>query len=273
MFRPTKHSTISKHIIRRIYDLQRTPTESKYNSVLANSIPKSGTHLLTEVLESLGYRDYWGFYASTPSITMKVRPAADAVSAIQRIKDGEVFPSHMFFDWQILQHAQSLKLPVIQLIRDPCAIFVSELNYLEQMNRWHRYHRNLTTLEPGDERFYRLLFGQPDQTYFFPSFTNRIAPYLPWLSSPDVLTVKFEALRGVGFHEELQRIADYLSKFREPIAPAELRTTAKLLQRRQTSSHTFTGLDPERWRMLRSDLRSDLINEVAPVREQLGYSS
>lgn len=267
----SKSNPFFKHLIRKSTNLRRREGSVKTSSVLANSIPKSGTHLLTEVLEAFGYKDFWGFYASTPSTSMREQSVTKGARAMRYLLQNEVFPAHMFYSTEANDQAIDLQLPVIQLVRDPAAIFISELNYISSMNKWHRYHRLLAPLKTEEERFRKLLKGVDSSDFFFPSFSKRITPYIEWTRSPHALTVSFESLRGDGCEAELNRISHYLSRFNPSVSEITIAEVAEKITATRTSSHTFTGLNPDRWKQISGKLREELQEEVRDVRVALGY--
>lgn len=169
--------------------------------VLANSIPKSGTHLLTQILEPLpGLRNYDSFIASIPPVRYRRRTRQSIHRRIGWIADGELASAHLLYDRSHHRHLQQTGVVVFFIYRDPRDIVISEAHYLAHMNRWHRAHRYFAALPDHAERIMTSIRGIPaDEVDFeFPDIARRLEPYLGWLEARDVLALRFEDLVGEG---------------------------------------------------------------------------
>ena len=136
-----KRYPIIKKSLKVFFDLARVflPT-FKGRGIFLNSIPKSGTHLLHQILINFAYREKFGFFASTPSWDMKIRPSSHVEKYLSKIYTNEIISGHLFYSNQIENFLRELSLPTIFIYRDPRAIFLSELHYLSEMNRWYKCH-------------------------------------------------------------------------------------------------------------------------------------
>ena len=274
-----KSNLILKHSTRQLFNVIRRmgPRTKSARGLLLNSLPKSGTHLLHPLLLSLGLRDYQGFFASTPPVSMKVRDQAKARMAVQHIMANELFSAHMFFDSTVEQVLIETRTPSIFIYRDPRAVFVSELNYVQHMNRWHKYHGVLGGLDSEDEAFQILLHGLPDADFFFPSFKERVSPYVGWIQSDSTFALTFEDLIDADPHPICEELLSYLTgaddRFVEDSdTPSQVAMLAKQLESK--SSHTYTGLDPDRWQyQLNKTQRTMLEEELGDLMVFMGYSS
>ena len=149
------------------------------------SIPKSGTHLLYELVKALGYHkgveapefplgQTWYCVEYTNSHTV----ARDFfVDTVRRSPFGNRYHSFM--------HS-----PALFMYRHPLDILISEANY---------YHQDGKTAFSGwfdgadfDERVSRLL----NDNWLMGSLRERIGGFLPWLNIPNVIPLSFEELIG-----------------------------------------------------------------------------
>ena len=72
---------------------------------------------------------------------------------------------------------------------------------------------------------------------------------------------------------ELSKISHYLSRVNPSVSAIIIAELAEKITATRTSSHTFTGLIPNRWKMISGKLREELQEEVRDVRVALGYPS
>lgn len=275
-----KSNLVLKHSTRKFYNVVRrlrVRDASNYPGVLLNSLPKSGTHLVHPLLLSLGFKDYQGFFASTPPLTMRLRDTSEACAAVQRIMANELFSAHMFFDSRIERELIDTRTPSVFIYRDPRAVFVSELNYVQHMNRWHKYNGVLAGMDSEDGVFRLLLEGRPDADFFFPSFRERVRRYTDWINSESTVAITFEDLLEANARRACEQLSSYFATFDsrlsdESFAPAQI--DALLGQLSSGNSHTYTGLDPDRWHyQLSKTQRSMLEDELGDVLVAMGYSS
>lgn len=274
-----KSNLVLKHSTRQLFNVVRRAALRSVpgpHSVLLNSLPKSGTHLIHPLLLALGLRDYQGFFASTPPLTMKTKGHAHARKAVQTIMPSELFSAHMFFDSSIEQLLIETGTPSVFIYRDPRAVFVSELNYVQHMNRWHKYHGVLGAVDSEDEAFQLLLHGLPDADFFFPSFKERVNPYVDWIHSKSTFALTFEALTGADPRSVCEQLISYLTTL-DPCLINKSAVSAKVdllaNQLGSKSSHTYTGLDPNRWHyQLSQPQRVMLEEELGDLVVSMGYS-
>ena len=179
--------------------------------LIANSFPKSGTHLLIQILQAMPNAIYFGsFIASMPTITFRERDREAHLKLIDRTVPGEVVGAHIFHH---PDHAAALarrNCAHFFIYRDPRDVAVSEAHYLARMNRWHRMHRYFARrLETDDERIEAAIVGvsQRDTRYDYPDIGQRFARYRGWLDRNDVFAVKFEDLIGERRRETLADLA------------------------------------------------------------------
>jgi len=182
--------------------------------VLVNSFPKSGTHLLLQILRSLPETVYFGsFLASMPSVSFKERSLAKHLSLIRKAVPGEVLPAHLFFDTAYRDALDELNFTHFFVYRDPRDVAVSEAHYLTDMNRWHRMHRFYShRLKTEEERISTAISGVAEAGFpcDYPSIRARFQRYQGWMEDDGVLAVKFEDLISpLKRSDSLHRIAEY----------------------------------------------------------------
>ncbi|MEC8333431.1 MAG: sulfotransferase domain-containing protein [Verrucomicrobiota bacterium] len=166
--------------------------------ILANAIPKSGTHLLVQILEALpDVRDWANFIASTPSLNLKETKGSTSANRLNTLASGELVGAHLFHSEEARAAIKERSILHYLIYRDPRDIIVSEVNYLTKMNRWHRLHKTFRGFENINDGYRYSIVGEPNQSkFYYPNIAERFARYEPWISDPSVVALKFEDLRG-----------------------------------------------------------------------------
>ena len=181
-------------------------------SLLANSFPKSGTHLLVQILEAFpGVVNYETFLASLPSTRLSQRSDGALLKRIGRIARGELVSAHLFHKAIFRDRLLEQGCVIYFIYRDPRDVVVSAAHYLAGMNRWNRAHRHFARLADDDERILRAIRGLPDggAEFDFPDVAERFAAYEGWLHEPAALAVRYEDLLHPATDETLRRMVRF----------------------------------------------------------------
>lgn len=240
--------------------------------VLVNSVPKSGTHLLLQLVSGAPGLVHWGsFIASEPSLTLRRRRAEEEVQLLRRLVPGEISPAHLFWSEQVARAVQDLGIRHLFIYRDPRAVAVSEAHYLTHMNRWHRLHSLFARLPSEKERLRLSIAGQAGADVGFPNIRERMGKYLGWLGEP-CLAVRYEDLRSDRQESEARRIAGYLFGWDQ--STDECATTARemLAMVEPGRSHTYRSGKVRGWVSVFDDELRSLFKEIAgELLIDLGY--
>jgi hypothetical protein len=181
--------------------------------ILANSFPKSGTHLLDQIADGFPDRANYGtFVASlTSSFQMRPRTEAETLALIRAFTPGELIRAHLFYLPSYVDALRARNVVHFFIYRDPRDVVVSSCHYLRTINRWHRwrpYFQSCASLTEALLLAVRGLRGDAGQT-LVPDLAARFAPYEPWIAHPEVCAVRFEDLRGPGLSASLERMLDF----------------------------------------------------------------
>lgn len=166
--------------------------------LFGNSFPKSGTHLLTQVLagfSQLGpvvnsglpaitvYEGSTGIQCSTKSI----------LSDLNRLRPGDIGYGHLHAFPEITQTLCREGVVPYFILRDPRDVVVSHVFYVTEKAAKHVHHNYYThELTTFDERLRVSIEGRPELDIPFPDIFSRFKPYLPWLERAEVLLLRFE---------------------------------------------------------------------------------
>jgi len=244
--------------------------------VLANSFPKSGTHLLVQVLEGLpGRVNYGEFLASmTSSFRFRERSADSTQRVIRGFVPGEIIRGHLFYESSYAAALAAQRTVHYFIYRDPRDVVVSEAHYLRDMNRWHRLHSYFRKAASVEDAIMLSINGldPPVPSINYPNIAERFARYHGWLQSDDCLAMKFEDLVSERQLELVRQIAEFYA--RRSGAEFDLDATVE----RMTSlvapqkSHTFRSGKKAGWQREFTPAHRERFAELAgDLLIQLGY--
>jgi hypothetical protein len=214
-----------KQLLRQtVYEAEKAAQRVQFRSMpapqngwpvlLGISFPKSGTHLLDQIL--LGFSKVapfstrlHSFYAEYEGESGRKRPPEQAFAWLDSLKPGDIASAHLFARPEaVAKICTPLFVPYF-IFRDPRDVVVSHVFYVTDMEARHVHHEYYASLPDFDARLNASILGRPDAGVEFPDIAARFAPYLDWLDHPEVLTLHFEDLIN-DRNAALTRIIDHL---------------------------------------------------------------
>lgn len=164
----------------------------------ANSFPKSGTHLLTQVLQ--GFAQVGPVVdAGLPAVvtfdgpTGHQRPIAAILQDLQRLQPGDIAYGHLYAIPEVIAELTRDGVAAYFIFRDPRDVVVSHVHYVTEMAPDHVHHHYYAhRLSTFDQRLETSILGIPGAEIPFPNIYQRFEPYLGWLGTSQVLTLRFE---------------------------------------------------------------------------------
>lgn len=173
--------------------------ENGWPILLGVSFPKSGTHLLDQIL--LGFsnaapfaRRLHSFYAEYEGETGRKRGPEQALAWLDSLRPLDVASAHLFARPAAVSRVTSSRFVPFFIFRDPRDVVVSHVFYVTEMETRHVHHDYYASLPDFDARLKVSILGRPDSEVEFPDIAARFAPYLGWLDCPQVLAIHFEDL-------------------------------------------------------------------------------
>jgi hypothetical protein len=219
--------------------------------VLANSFPKSGTHLLVQIVEGLPDRVNFGAFlaSTTSSFRFRERTAENTLRFIRSFVPGEVVRGHLYFDPHYATQLAQQRAVHYFIYRDPRDVVVSEAHYLRDMNRWHRLHPYFRGLDSMDDAIMLSITGldPPVPGIIYPNIAERFARYAPWLECDHCLAIRFEDLTSERQPELIRQIAEFYAQRTK--LPFDLEACVRTMstQIAPQKSHTFRSGKKAGW--------------------------
>jgi hypothetical protein len=167
--------------------------------LLGISFPKSGTHLLDQILlgfsrESPFSRRLHSFYAEYEGESGRKRSPEQAAHWLESLRPRDIASAHLFARPEVLARVCTPAFVPYFIFRDPRDVVVSHVFYVTEMEPDHVHHAYYQSLTDFNARLKVSILGRPDADVEFPDITGRFAPYLGWLDQPSVMKIHFEDL-------------------------------------------------------------------------------
>lgn len=244
--------------------------------LLGISFPKSGTHLLDQIL--LGFSNVapyakrvHSFYAEYEGESGKKRDPQQALDWLDSLHPRDVASAHLFARPEAIARVCTAAFAPYFIYRDPRDVVVSHVYYVTDMELRHVHHEHYQSLPDFDARLKASILGRPDAGVEFPNIAERFEPYLGWLDHPEVLTIHFEDLIKDRV-STLTRIMDHLLSRLPLRASRQLILDSLEASINPTKSPTFRSGKTGEWKKHFTDGHKKIFKEAAgDLLIHLGY--
>jgi hypothetical protein len=265
--------------------LARTLLVGRGPRILANSIPKAGTHLLSALLMQFPDLIFSGrhhvlrdFGAQGP-IHSNALPEVDwsrCQEMLDRVRAGQFLTAHLPYHPAARRIMEELGYRQILIIRDPRDIVVSLAHYITHSPRHFLHVRFREEFHSDDQRLMACIVGIPLDLHGagLPDVGTQLRQWLPWRQDRSTYVSRYEHLvgmRGGGSAEnqiaEILEIGRHLERFFS-------RGEARVMGERVWSSRspTFRRGTIGDWRTFFNADHVDAMREIAGTEMgQLGY--
>jgi sulfotransferase 6B1 len=198
------------HLLRQtVYQAEKAEQRLRFRSLnapakgwptlLSISFPKSGTHLLDQIL--LGFskvapfsKRLHSFYAEYEGESGRKRAPEQAFAWLDSLQPGDIASAHLFARPEAVEKVCARNFVSYFIFRDPRDVVVSHVFYVTDMEARHVHHDYYAALPDFNARLDASILGRPDAGVEFPDIAARFAPYLGWLERQEVLSLHFEDL-------------------------------------------------------------------------------
>jgi sulfotransferase 6B1 len=246
--------------------------------LLGISFPKSGTHLLDQIL--LGFakvapfaKRVHSFYAEYEGESGRKRAPEQALNWLDSLRPCDIASAHLFARPEAVSRVISSAFVPYFIFRDPRDVVVSHVFYVTDMEARHVHHDYYQSLPDFDARLKVSILGRPEADVEFLDIAARFAPYLGWLDHPEVLTIHFEDL----IHARAATLTHIMEHLlvRAPISvPREQILDAMESSINPTKSPTFRSGKTGEWKKYFKDEHKEIFKDVAgDLLIRLGYET
>jgi hypothetical protein len=189
----------SEKFVQRVRFASVGAPQTGWPILLSISFPKSGTHLLDQIL--LGFAKVapfslrlHSFYAEYEGESGVKRAPEQAFQWLDSLRPLDVASAHLFARPEAVARVIRPDFIPYFIFRDPRDVAVSHVFYVTDMEARHVHHDYYQSLSDFNERLKVSILGRPDLDIEFPNIADRFSPYLGWLDHPEVLKIHFEDL-------------------------------------------------------------------------------
>ena len=253
--------------------------ENGWPVILGISFPKSGAHLLNQIL--LGFSKVAPFsrhiplsFAAYEGETGRKRSEEEALAYLDALRPLDVSAAHLLATPRVVQRVCSPDFVSYFIYRDPRDVVVSHVFYIAEMLPQHHHHAYYQSLRSFDERLRVSILGLPDAGVEFPNIAQRFAFYTEWLNHPEILPIAFE---GLILHrrETLGKItAHLLARIGELPTPREKIIDALEASINPSRSPTYRSGKTGEWKKYFTEEHKRLFKDIAgDLLIQLGYET
>lgn len=183
--------------------------------VFGNAMPKSGSHLINQVLQGLtriGPFVNSGFPPVNRSEENEKLPDEVVLDNLRRMRPGDIGYGYIGAQEPFLSTLTQPQFATIFVYRDPRDMIISHIFYATEMYEEHWMHRYYTeTLKTMEERINAAIRGVEEAGTELTPVRRRYETYLGWLEQPGVLSLRFEDLI-LNREAALGWILDYLEQ-------------------------------------------------------------
>ena len=256
---------------------RRFATQSSDLPVLLGiSFPKSGTHLLDQIL--LGFskvapyaKRLHSFYAEYEGESGRKRSPEQALKWLDSLRPSDIASAHLFARTETMERVCSPQFVPYFVFRDPRDVVVSHVFYVTEMEARHVHHDYYQSLPDFNARLNVSILGRLDLAVEFPNIADRFAPYLGWLKRREVLSLHFEDL----INDRVSTLTEIIDHFlaRVPLSvPREAILDALESSINPNRSPTFRSGKTGEWRKYFTEEHIRIFKDVAgSLLLQLGY--
>jgi len=213
-------------------NLRRTPR------VFGNAMPKSGSHLLTQVLYGLTELGSFvdpGFPPVNRDEGNQPLPEQKIFAGIYQMQPGDIRYGYLHAREPYLSLLTQPGQATIFIYRDPRDMLVSHIFYATDLYEEHGMHAYYERMDRMEDRLNAAIEGVADPKFYLSNVRERYDVYLGWLDQPEILCLRFEDL-VLEQEVTLAKLLGYL----------EVRGLDLQIPREQAVAHLQAGIAPQK---------------------------
>jgi hypothetical protein len=218
-------------------------------------MPKSGSHLLIQILEGLteiGPFVNPGFPPVNRFEDNSKLPDEKILTEIRAMRSGDIRYGYLHAEepWlsAVTGSGRARKFATLFVSRDPRDWVISQIFYAKDMHEGHMLHAYYNSLPTMEARIHAAIEGVKTLEVSAPSVVERYSHYVGWLNVPGVLCLRFEDLIE-NRRAKIEEILEYLEifNFRSSL-PKEQAVDTLMEVVSPRKSGTFRKGQPGNWR-------------------------
>jgi len=255
------------------------------NPIMVNSIPKSGTNLLKNIILSIPGARLFGDVSLAAEIHSDEERLRYIENRIRTSDPGDVYTGHIPFSPEIAKWLQSKNFKHVFIYRDPRDVTVSLYHYImRDSTPKHAYYDLYNSLGNDSERLLAAICGLGEgRTKYrlsknsIPNIRSVYESYLGWIKDDNVFSTRYENLIGKsnqGQTNPMRVVTDLLRYLGASNAKdnAILTESVWMEGSDRKKSHTFRKGVNGTWREEYTRIHMDSFrNVMGDLLEQLGY--
>lgn len=244
--------------------------------VFGNSKPKSGSHLLLQILNGFTQIMPYQYVETDPVRTIEKggrrKTEQEVLNELERIPRGAIGWGYVEASPEIVAFlCQPHRLNYF-IYRDPRDLLVSQVFFATDMHEEHGMHRFYQSLPDFSERLKVAITGIDRDGLYMVSVRQRYASVFEWLEQPHVMCIRYEDL----IHDReatLNAMLDEVESTAYEIPVSRQRALSVLVEAIQPKkSRTFRSGKTGGWREHFTDEHKNLFKDVAgELLVRLGY--
>lgn len=188
---------------------------NKSPAVLGNAMPKSGSHLIIQVLQGLvkiGPFVNPGFPPVNRGEDNSLLTEDQVLANIKAMKPGDIGYGYIHARQPFIDALTAPGRATVFVYRDPRDMVISHIFYATEIHPRHNMHRYYTEiLQNMEERINAAITGVDEPGSELSGVRAKYEKYLGWFDYPEVLCLRFEDLI-LKRDEALGRLLDYLEQ-------------------------------------------------------------
>jgi sulfotransferase 6B1 len=244
--------------------------------VFGNAKPKSGSHLLLQVLNGFTRILPYRYVAAEPIRTLEKegrrKKKEELADELKRIPSGVIGWGYVDATPENVSFLTSSGRVNYFIYRDPRDLLVSQVFFATDMHEEHGMHEHYKSLPDFGARLKVAITGINREGLYMVSVKQRYEGVFQWLATPGVLCIRFEDLvnqRDAALNAMLDEVEKTGYKIPTPRKQA-VSTLVDAIQPKK--SHTFRAGKTGGWKQYFSDEHRKVFKDVAgDLLVRLGY--
>lgn len=235
--------------------------------IFGNSKPKSGSHLLLQILNGFTQIIPYKYVKAEPVRTIKKdggrRIADDILSDLKNIPAGVIGWGYVDATKENASFLTSSGRVTYFIYRDPRDLLISQVFFATDMHEEHGMHEYYKSLPDFNERLKVAITGIDKDDLHMVSVKQRYEGVFQWLAQKNVMCIRFEDLIN-NCDVTLNKILDEVEKTGYKIPTPREKALSILIEAIQPKkSHTFRSGKTGGWKEYFTDEHKKLFKDVA----------